>query len=247
MKTNIDNQNRLDDAIFISGAGQRVGFYVAKQFLQTTHFPVVFSYYEPHAQVDELVKLGGIGFQADFTDLDGLEHLVSQIKANVSSLRAVIHNASVWLDDEQAPVNSAAYHSLFQLHVDAPIYLNEALYPLLMNSVSTLKDIISLSDFSVAQPKAETVAYLASKAALQNLAQNYALKFAPDIKVNDIAPGLIRFNEWDDEVCKAKRLAQNALPFEPREEVLWQAIQYVMNSPYTTGVSVPVNGGSHLL
>lgn len=246
MKPRFNGQNRLDEAIFISGAGRRIGFYLAKQFLQKTEFPVVFTYYKSQALIDELVGLGGVAIQSDFTKENALEDLVQQINSKVNSLRAVIHNASVWLDDDEAPVNSEAYQSLFKLHVEAPIYLNEALYPLLMANGS-MKDIISLSDFSVAKPKSETIAYLASKAALQNLAQNYACKYAPDIKVNDIAPGLIRFNEWDDEVYKANRLAQNALPFEPTEEVVWQAVQYVMNSPYTTGVSIPVNGGSHLV
>ena len=142
------------------------------------------------------------------------------------------------LNDNEASALSEEYRSLFCLHVDTPIYLNEALKPLLQASSSSLKDIISLSDFGVANPNSQTISYLASKAALQNAMQNFAKKFAPEIKVNDIAPGLIMFNEGDGEEYKAKRLAQSALPIEPGPEVVWQAVQYLMNSSYTPPESV---------
>lgn len=237
----------LENAVFISGASQRVGFYVAKQFLEHTNLPVIFSYRSHKPQVDELIKLGAVAIQADFDSNKDLNQLVEQIQAKTTSLRAVIHNASIWLDDEKAPVFSDSYQSLFRVHVDAPLFLNEALVSLLNNASSDLKDIIAITDVSMGIPKPETIAYLASKAALSNMTQSFAKKYAPSIKVNDIAPGLIMFNEGDSEDYKQKRLAQSAIGIEPGPEVIWQAIQYLMNSPYTTGVSLPVNGGSHLM
>ena len=232
----------MENAVFISGAGQRVGFFLAKQLLELTEYPVVFSYRTRHAEVDELIALGALGIQCDFSEDKALPGLVSQVSHSVKSLRAIIHNASIWLDDKQAPALSESYQNLFKVHVDTPMYLNEALLPLLKRGAG-LKDIISISDASVALANDKTLAYLASKAALQNLSKNFAKKYAPEIKVNDIAPGLIIFNEGDSVEYKQRRLSQSALAIEPGEEVVWQAVNYLMNSPYTTGISLPLEGG----
>ncbi len=239
--------DRHREAVFITGAGQRIGFYLAKHFLQETDYPVLFTYRTKRPQVEALVELGAMGFQVDFTKPNALLELVTQLKYHVESLRAVIHNASLWLSDDKLKEGGENFRSLIQLHVEAPYYLNEALLPLLMNSSSALKDIISLSDARVEQGSADYVAYLSSKAALQSLTKGFAKKWGPDIKVNDIAPALIMFNEEDSESYKKQRLAQSVLGIEPGPDVVWQAVQYLMNSRYTTGIVLPLDGGTRLL
>ena len=247
----------LQDVVFITGGGQRIGAFLVKQFLAETHYPVVFTYRTPRVQVDELVALGAIAIQVDFMDKDALPGLVKTIKARVGSLRGVIHNASLWLPDvmnamdasglQSSELESDCFDSLFQLHVRTPYFLNHALQSLLERSKSPLKDIISISDYSVERASSEHIAYLASKAALQSMCKGFAKKFAPAIKVNDIAPALIMFNEGDSEKYKQKRLAQSALGIEPGPRVIWQAVQYLMNSTYTTGTVLPLEGGRSLL
>ena len=235
------------NAVLITGGGQRIGAYLVKLFLQQGDYPVVFTYRTPRAEVDELIALGATAIQCDFTQTDSLTGLVTQLTEQFSSMRAIIHNASLWLNDEQAPALSQAYQSLFRVHVEAPCYLNEQLKPLLLAANSEFKDIISLSDSSVSRVLDTHAAYLASKAAMQTVSQVFAKKFAPEIKVNDIAPALIEFNIGDTAEYKQQRLAQSAIPIEPGAKVVWQAVNYLMNNSYTTGVSLPLNGGKHLL
>ncbi|BCN94152.1 dihydromonapterin reductase [Thiomicrorhabdus immobilis] len=241
------SSKRLENAVLITGGGQRIGAYLVRQFLSQTDFPVVFTYRTPRSEVEELIALGAIAIPVDFSDSKNLPGLVEEVKTHVKSLRALIHNASVWLSDAQAPALSAEYADLFKVHVEVPSYLNEHLHPLLLASSSRHKDIISLSDYSVSRVADSHIAYLASKAALQTLSQGFAKKFAPDIKVNDIAPALIQFNKGDSDVYKQKRLAQAALPIEPGAIVVWQAVEYLMNSSYTTGTILQLDGGRHLL
>ncbi|MEA1989501.1 MAG: dihydromonapterin reductase [Pseudomonadota bacterium] len=237
----------IENAVLITGGGQRIGAYLVRQFLQKTDFPVVFIYRTYRAEVDELVSLGAVAIQCDFTENNVLPGLVEQLKQQVSSLRAVIHNASLWLSDEQAPALSTEYSALFKVHVEAPYYLNTELAQLLLASSNPLKDIISISDYSVSRVTDSHIAYLASKSALQTLSQGFAKKYAPGIKVNDIAPALIQFNVGDSEGYMQKRLAQSALPIEPGAEVVWQAVDYLMNSSYSTGSTLQLDGGRHLL
>jgi len=237
----------VQNAVLITGGGQRIGAYLVRQFLKETEFPVIFSYRTLHPEVKALQELGAIAIQCDFTEPGALVRLVNEIKQKTRSLRTIIHNASLWLNDTQAPAFSVEYQSLFTVHVEAPHFLNTQLEPLLQLSSSSLKDIISFSDYSVSQAMETHIAYLSSKAALQNMSRGFAKKFAPCIKVNDIAPALIQFNVGDSEEYKKKRLAQAAIGIEPGPEVVWQAIQYLMKSPYSTGTVLQLDGGRHLM
>ncbi len=236
--------DKFQNAVFITGAGQRIGYYLAKSFLQQTEYPVLFTYRTRHPEVDELLALGATGFQVDLTSSVERDALLGNLENKVCSLRALIHNASLWLSDEVVKERGGNnFNALFQLHAETPYCLNMALAPLLMASPDQVADIISLSDAAVEQGSSDYIAYLSSKAALQAMMKGFARKLAPKVKVNDIAPALIMFNKHDDEAYKQKRLAQSFLEIEPGPEVVWQAVQYLMNSPYTTGTVLLLDGG----
>ncbi|WP_127471390.1 dihydromonapterin reductase [Thiomicrorhabdus aquaedulcis] len=238
--------NRLQNGVFITGAGQRIGAFLVQQFLTHTNYPVVFTYRTAHPQVAQLQAMGAVGIQVDFNQPHAIEAMLTQLHNQVDSLRCVIHNASQWLSDDDWPLLNA-YTQLFKVHVEVPYALNQALHGLLLASSSPLKDIISISDFSVARPSVDHIAYLASKAAMQSMSKGFAKKYAPHIKVNDLAPALILFNEGDSADYKTKRLAQSALGIEPGAEVVWQAVEYLMNNNYTTGTVLNLDGGRGLM
>ncbi len=235
----------LHDAIVLTGAGQRLGLHHAQRILERG-WPLMFTYRTPRPTVDELIARGAIGLHVDLSTADGIKHCIHQIQHHAASLRAIIHNASLWLDDAHIAAYPEDFSALFALHVHAPYCINLACEPLLKASRSAHADIIHISDTSVRRGDAQHAAYLASKAALENLTLSFAARFAPKIKVNSIAPGLILFNEGDDAAYRAARLRESALGFEPGAEVVWQAIECLLHNPYITGACLPVDGGRHL-
>ncbi|MBE0493182.1 MAG: dihydromonapterin reductase [Thiomicrospira sp.] len=230
---------KLKNAILITGAGQRVGLHLAKQFLLEKDYPVIFSFRNPKPGVDELIKLGAHAIQVDFTDAKQRAGFIEQVGQTAESLRAIVHNASIWLDDEV----ENSFDQQWQVHVKTPYELNRALTPLLRASDGELKDIISLSDASVERGSANQIGYSASKAALQNMTRSFAQALAPDIKVNDIAPGLVMFNQHDKADYREKRLQKSLLGIEPGAQVVFEALTYLMNSPYSTGSTLTLDGG----
>lgn len=225
------------NAILITGAGQRIGHYLAKQFLLHTDYAVFFTYRTAKVGVDELIAMGAVGIQADFTIVADVDRVITTLKQQASSIRALIHNASLWLDDEV----EGSFEAQWRVHVQAPFRLNEALYSLLR--ASSESDIIALTDASLTHGHQNKVGYYASKAALQEMIYAYAKKYAPTIKVNAIAPGLLMFHETDNADYRAKRLADLAIPLEPGANVIWQAVSYLMQNPYTTGSVLKLDGG----
>jgi len=236
----------LKNAVLITGGSQRVGLHLARQFLQNTHYPLVVTYRTERESIAELQRAGAICLQVDFMQPESLVGLLLQLKAQVASFRAVIHNASIWVNDASVAKQPELFDQLLQLHLQVPWHLNHHLADLLAKTDEKQADIISLTDTSIASGAPEFSAYLSTKAALQNLTLSLAQKWAPKIKVNDIAPGLLMFHPQDSEAYKQARLQRQLLPQEPGPEVIWQAVAYIMQSSYSTGVSLPVDGGVNL-
>jgi dihydromonapterin reductase/dihydrofolate reductase len=228
--------------ILITGAGQRVGLHCARRLLDDG-YSVIVTYRSEREGLPSLRERGALALQADFTDEAGILAFIETLKSHTDSLRAVVHNASDWLT-EQPGHEAEVFRRMFAVHTLAPYLINFNCADLLRRS--TPADIVHISDDVVREGSAKRPAYCASKAALDSLTLSFSTRFAPQIKVNGIAPALIMFNTEDDAEYRAKRLAESALGIEPGPEVVYQTLRYLLDNPYVTGTTLPVNGGRHL-
>lgn len=228
---------KLENAVLITGASQRVGLCLAEAFLKQGLYPVVFTYRTFRPSVQALIDQGAMGFQADFSVDKSLYDFLDILPEKINSLRAVVHNASLWLKEERLESYPQHFQEMIAVHMTAPYLINKVCYPLLKKSTSSLKDIISISDAKIQQGNEKQIAYLATKSGLSSMAQSFAKAFAPEVKVNEILPGLVMFNERDSEAYKVKRLQEMDIPFEPGADIIWQTVQYLMALPNTTGQS----------
>ncbi|MCQ2999478.1 dihydromonapterin reductase [Pseudomonas syringae] len=221
--------------ILITGASQRVGLELAIELAKAGHFVVNASRSIAHTPEHPNI----VSFQTDLLLAEDRMALVGYLKANYTGLRAVIHNASLWLDDGVDNLNT-----MFKLHMEAPYHLNHELAPLL--TMSEKSDIIHICDETSSRGSKSHIAYAATKAALQNMVLSFAEKLAPDIRVNAVLPGLLILKENSDEAYRSQTLKKALLEFEPGSRPLIDAVFYLLNTQYSTGSSVVVNGGRHL-
>lgn len=228
--------------ILITGASQRIGLHCAEQFLDSGQ-PVIISYRSERPGVGKLRERGAICLPADFASEAGILAFIDLLKQNTDCLRAIVHNASAWLNE--TPGHEAeAFQQLFSVHMLAPYLINLHCADLLRRSQPA--DIVHISDDVARKGSANRIAYCASKAGLDSLTLSFAAQLAPQIKVNGIAPALIQFNEDDDDEYRSKTLAKSALGIEPGAEVVYQSLRYLLDNPYVTGTTLTVNGGRHL-
>jgi dihydromonapterin reductase/dihydrofolate reductase len=226
---------QIHNAILITGGAQRIGLYLAEQFIAQNKFPVIFTYRTHHQTVSKLESLGAVALQVDFQNENSIKKFELQLLKIAKSLRCVIHNASVWHKENNTGLNSNLLDELLNLHVKTPYRLNYMCQALLNNSDFGMTDIIAMTDTNISNGKIDQIAYLASKAGLSSMCISFALAFAPSIKINEIAPGLVIFNDDDTEDYRKERLSQMTIPLEPKAEVIWQTVQFIMNLPNTTG------------
>ncbi|MGB9577923.1 MAG: dihydromonapterin reductase [Halothiobacillaceae bacterium] len=235
----------LENAILLTGAGQRLGLFHAERILDRG-WPLIVTYRTPRPSVERLAARGAVVLQADLFTLQGIEGLIAQVQAHAASLRAIIHNASFWPTDAELAADPSLFDALMNLHVRTPWRLNDALAPLLYATSAPFADIIHITDTTITKGSAKRAAYIASKAALDSLTRSFAARLAPKVKVNSIAPGLILFNAGDDEAYRQDRLRRSALGYEPGAMVVWQAIDGLLANGFITGQSLAVDGGRNV-
>ena len=228
--------------ILITGASQRIGLHCAERLLESGQ-SVIISYRSERPGVEKLRLQGAICLPADFSSEAGILAFISQLRQHTDQLRAIVHNASAWLNETPGQ-EAQAFQQLFSVHMLAPYLINLHCADLLRRSQPA--DIVHISDDVARKGSANRIAYCASKAGLDSLTLSFAAQLAPQIKVNGIAPALIQFNEDDDDEYRSKTLAKSALGIEPGAEVIYQSLRYLLDNPYVTGTTLTVNGGRHL-
>lgn len=228
--------------ILITGASQRIGLHCAERLLESGQ-SLIISYRSERPGVEKLRQQGATCLPADFSSEAGILAFISQLRQHTDQLRAIVHNASAWLNETPGQ-EGQAFQQLFSVHMLAPYLINLHCADLLRRSQPA--DIVHISDDVARKGSANRIAYCASKAGLDSLTLSFAAQLAPQIKVNGIAPALIQFNEDDDDEYRSKTLAKSALGIEPGAEVIYQSLRYLLDNPYVTGTTLTVNGGRHL-
>ena len=223
--------------IIVTGAGTRVGFDIAQALWIAGYQPVIAVC---HHATDAFRAMPGIEVMVcDLTVESERIKLISDISHQHSSLRAIIHNASVWLGDDLT-----ALRQMQALHVEAPYHLNLAFEEMLKATAKS--DIIHIGDESAQRGVLNHIGYAATKAALTNLTLSFAKRFAPTVRVNTISPGFLLAPPGADEEWRARALGKAIIQTEPGSRPVIEAVLYLLASSYSTGTDTIINGGRHL-
>lgn len=235
----------MNNAILITGVGKRLGLHLSHHLL-AQGFIVIGTYRNEHDSLDGLRDAGAILYQCDFYDDKQWHYLLDHIQECFGSLRAIIHNASDWLGDDNAHPGDPIFQRMMRIHAEVPYVTNLRLQPLLEACSHAHSDIIHITDYVAERGSKKHIAYAASKAALDNMTRSFAALLAPKVKVNSIAPAMIAFNPQDDTAYRSKALAKSLLGVEPGFAEVAATVDWLLNSHYVTGRSIAVDGGRHL-
>ncbi|AMA47174.1 dienelactone hydrolase [Pseudomonas sp. 22-AL-CL-001] len=225
----------MNSPILVTGASQRVGLALALALAKAGHTVVSTS----RSIGTDAAHPNIIPFQADLCVAAERQALIDHLRNDYPGLRAIVHNASLWLDDGLDNLQT-----MFQLHVEAPYHLNLALGDQLAKVEKA--DIIHVCDETSSRGSKSHIGYAATKAALQNMVLSFAEKYAPGVRVNGILPGLLIFKEDGDQAYREQALKKALLEFEPGAGPLVDAVMFLLESRYSTGSQVVINGGRHL-
>ena len=124
---------------------------------------------------------------ADLADADARCELPDVVQREFGGLSGVVHAAGVALHQPLAALKEGALRTTFELNFFIPVLLTRKLAPMIIDGGS----VTFISSTLASRPAANTLAYSASKAALEAALKTMALELAPRLRVNAVAPGLV--------------------------------------------------------
>lgn len=236
----------LENVILVTGASRRIGHHLALRLYQDGY--TVLAHYRTHtAEIQALQDMGIATIQASFSDSQAILLFVEALKKQCRSFRALIHNASSFeATSSNLTIAAHQYEQFFNIHMMAPFLINQSLSPLLIGENANPADIIHITDINVENPTPRFDIYGTTKAGLHNMTLALAKKFAPLIKVNAVAPGPVLFTEQHSAEVRQQMLDETLLAKEGGAESVYLAVKSLLDNPFITGASIPVDGGRRL-
>jgi pteridine reductase len=240
--------NKLNNAVVITGASKRLGKAMALAF-HKAGYSVLIQYHNSKQAAEQLCNElnlkknhSALALQCQLDKQSSLNSFIKEANEHINDLQLLINNASGFFP---TPVNDATeenWHSLIDTNLKAPFFLCKGFQKQLKQSEG---NIINLVDIYGERPLAEHSIYSISKAGLIMLCKSLALEFAPEIRVNGIAPGAILWPEQGQD-NKKEILEKVALGRTGEEKDIVDTALYLNNANYVTGQIIQVDGGRNL-
>jgi pteridine reductase len=238
----------MNKTALVTGASKRIGKSIA-EFLAGKGWNIIihynFSEKDAEYQVSELSeKYPGQTFGTIKGNMSDTEELAELIPATVSQFgefQLLVNNASVFNSGYIKETSFDLFESQMRVNLKAPFIL-------IRDFANYCKkgNVINMVDTRVTSNKSNFAAYSLSKKALWELTKMAALEFAPEIRVNAIAPGVTLPPENENENY-LQNLAKN-IPMETPSGILpiLSSIQYILENKQLTGQILFADGGENL-
>lgn len=238
----------MNQTAVITGASKRIGKSVV-QHLAAKGWSVVIHYNrsgnEAQALVDDLQlkypQQRFWAFAADLSNPEEVQALIPEIIAQVGAFDLLVNNASVFKGGSIQSTSEALFDSQINVNLKAPF--------LLMRDFARhcgKGNIINFVDTRITQNKSDYSAYTLAKKSLWKATKMAALEFAPQIRVNAIAPG-VTLAPADQGAAYLQELAQNIPMKKPGGvEPVLKSIDYILENDHLTGQLLFADGGENL-
>lgn len=239
----------------VTGGGRGLGAAIARR-LAEEGFDVVVNDIDGDSAADTAAVITDRGGDAVAVERDvaadgAAEDLVERAVSEFGRLDVLVNNAAIETvapalelsDDEWERVRSVNLDAVFRLTRAAGRRFREQ---------GDGGDVVNISSFHDTWPRTGKIHYDTAKAGVWMLTKDFALELAQDdVAVNCIAPGVMATPMNDELQSDPEAMA------EQRERIPWgrlgdteevaDAVAFLVESSYITGVRLPVDGGVSLV
>ena len=179
--------------------------------------------------------------KADLSVPDEAESIIPKIAGEVGKIDLLVNNASVFMPSSIADTSSEMFDNNFNVHVKSPFLLIRD-----FSNRFEYGDIVNIVDTRITSNSSDYAAYTLSKQGLWNLTRMAASEFAPGIRVNAIAPGLILPPEGKDSDYLWELAQKIPLKKPGTIEAVLRSLDFILENDYITGQIIYADGGENL-
>jgi len=228
----------------VTGGARRVGAAIVRACAARGDAVVIHAAHSLEAAERLAGRLRADGAQATVVRADLLDpmapaELVAQAHAAFGRLDVLVNSAANFVHAPLRTITPAQWDASFALNVRAPFFLAQAAAACMAPGGV----VVNITDHLAFETVPSMVAHGAAKAALTHVTRTLARALAPDLRVNAIAPGLVAEPEDWEAADLARFLQRVPLGRAGRVEDVADAVCWLVDAPYVTGVVLPVDGG----
>jgi NAD(P)-dependent dehydrogenase (short-subunit alcohol dehydrogenase family) len=200
---------------------------------------------------EQAVAAGGreaVFVAADVREVEQIDRVVAATRERFGRLDLLVNNAGGAPAVDAATASPRFTESIIRLNLIAPLHFSQRANAVMREQESG-GSILFITSVSALRPSPGTAAYGAAKAGLMSLAMSLAVEWAPRVRVNCVAAGLVRTElshlHYGDEAGLAR--VATTIPLgrlaEPRD--VGDACLFLASAlaGYVTGSTLVVHGG----
>ncbi|HHG74729.1 MAG TPA: SDR family NAD(P)-dependent oxidoreductase [Persephonella sp.] len=230
--------------VLITGAGKRIGKFLALS-LAEDGANIIIHYRSSDAEAKEILEtvlkkgIKAVKIKADLEKTDEVKKLIEDSIKSLGRVDILINNASIYYPTPLSKVTENDIDRFYNIHVKAPFILSKELGQIMYRN--RWGRIINIADYSALRPYKNFSPYSISKGAMLTMTRAFAKEFAPHVLVNAVLPGPIIPAEGIEDLKTP--LEKTVLKKWGGEIEVYKAVKYLIQTDFTTGAFLPVEGG----
>lgn len=230
----------------ITGANKSLGFETARQLVAAGH-TVYVGARDPQRGKEAATALDARFVQLDVTSDESVDAAARQLENEVGRLDVLVNNAGISWPVPHAELDALSaedWRRVLDVNLIAPWLLCTAALPALRESNGC---VVNVTSHAGVRPKGSSIAYAASKAALNHVTKLLAAALGPDVRVNAVAPGLVD-TPLTASWTEAQELWRTSSPMRRAAQPsdVADLISAVVHNNYLTGEVIILDGGLNL-
>jgi NAD(P)-dependent dehydrogenase (short-subunit alcohol dehydrogenase family) len=232
----------------VTGAAHRLGRSFALTLARQGYAILLHYHQSVEAAADtaddiRALKVPVYSVEADLTEITQIQSLFSILDSLNIPLKVLINSASRMVRKDLRTVSANDWDATLKLNLRAPLLLAQSAAARMTEGGL----IVNVTDAGLGKVWTDFPSYQVSKYGLEKLTRLLAKTYAPTIRVNAIAPGLVLpsadvpSDEWEKLV--------NRLPLKQSVslEDISIALEYLLKNESVTGQTIVVDGGYSLI
>ena len=239
----------------VTGSGKRrVGRHVAES-LAARGYALAIHYRTSKADADSAVAdfqaqgVPALAVPADLSDEKAVRAMINAVLAQFGELDVLVNCAADWKPRKLEDVTAADVRHFFEINT-LGTFLCAQQAGLAMVKQKDGGAIITIGDWATHRPYLDYAAYFPSKGAIPTLTRTLAVELAtrnPAVRVNCILPGPVMLPPDLPEAERQEAIAGTLVKREGTPENIAQAVLFLIDNDFVTGICLPVDGGRSIL
>ena len=243
-----------EKVVLITGGGTGIGKACALKFAESGYNVIVNysrSESEASATAEAVKQIGtnGVTMQCDISDEAAVREMMNSVESQFGRLDALVNNAGFtsFIDHTDLDAMSEElWDKILGVNLKGPFFCMRAARKLLNKDGGGT--VVNVSSVAGITGRGSSIAYCASKGALNTLTKSMARAMAPNIQVNAVCPGPVD-SRWLQRVMNEEELMAMTQGYPiPRpatpEDIAESVIYLATRTALTTGQLLVVDGGN---